>query len=108
MPFIGKGSARLIEADIAPKVAKSASEAGSVAVEMDYKWKIVKEERPTPFRLIVWVSAGGGSALLARFDRDAGWENATSDKPLPFYPVFWQHLKLPDPPPNANGDSCGK
>lgn len=63
---------------------------------LDYNWHKAAEETP-PKGIIVWVSTGGGSALLARYDFYR-WESATSIRPLPFTPIYWQHLRLPESP----------
>lgn len=62
----------------------------------DYNWHKVEDSLPQ-IPIVVWVSEGGGSALLARWDRYR-WENALSVKPLPFAPRYWQHLRLPESP----------
>jgi len=62
----------------------------------DYDWHKASEKLP-PNGIIVWVSKGGGSALLARWSHYR-WENACSIRDLPFHPVYWQHLRLPDSP----------
>ena len=71
---------------------------GSASGPLDYDWHKTSEKLPD-IAVIVWVSAGGGTALLARYDRYR-WESATSIRPIPFPPLYWQHLRLPEPPPN--------
>ncbi len=72
--------------------------AGPASWPPDYDWHNVADKLPD-IPVIVWVSCGGGTALLARYDRYR-WENATSIRPLPFIPTWWQHLRLPEFPPN--------
>lgn len=66
------------------------------AAELDYGWHKVEDSLPRG-GVIVWVSIGGGTALLARYDYYR-WISATSIKPLPFYPRYWQRLRLPESP----------
>lgn len=63
----------------------------------DSDWHKVAEQLP-PTGLIVWVSQGGGTCLLARYDYYK-WESATSIRPLPFAPLYWHPLHLPKAPP---------
>lgn len=71
---------------------------GSASGPSDYDWHNVADRLPE-MPVIVWVSCGGGTALLARYDRYR-WESATTIRSLPFAPIWWQHLRLPEPPPN--------
>lgn len=66
------------------------------AAEHDHDWHKTEDSLPQ-VGVIVWVSIGGGTALLARYDYYR-WISATSIKPLPFYPRYWQHLRLPESP----------
>lgn len=66
----------------------------------DYDWHAVSHSLPE-IAVIVWVSKGGGTCLLARYYRHRrAWEGVDS-RVLCFSPVFWQYLRLPEPPPAA-------
>lgn len=61
-------------------------------------WISVSEKYPDP-GFLVWVSAGGGTCLIARYMYKR-WHAASPmlDHPLPFFPTHWQPLVLPKPP----------
>ena len=59
-------------------------------------WRKCSESLPE-IPVIVWVSEGGGTALLARYDRYR-WESATTIRQMPFTPIWWKPLTLPESP----------
>lgn len=69
--------------------------------KLNYQWIKCSDDLPD-VAVIVWASIGGGTALLARFD-SYRWESATNGRPLPFTPIYWQHLRLPDSPGPLGG-----
>ncbi len=72
-------------------------EAGNfMNTELNYDWQKCADGFPT-IGIIVWVSAGGGTCLLAQWDYYK-WISATGLRSLPFHPIYWQHLRLPDAP----------